>query len=102
MKANAKTRPKITEKAFQQQVMDYARLRGWLVMHVRDSRKSAGTGWPDLSMVRDGRFVAAELKTENGKPTPAQLEWLEALGECGVETHLWRPSMWNEIQETLK
>lgn len=91
----------ITEKAFQRQIMDYAKLRGWKVLHVLRMRGSEA-GWPDLSLVRPPRFLAVELKSEHGRPTPAQLEWLEALSGCGVETHLWKPSDWREIEEALR
>ena len=38
---------KETEKGFQAAVVELARLRGWLVYHTYDSRRSA-KGFPDL------------------------------------------------------
>ncbi len=95
-------KPAVSEKNFMAQVIQLARLRKWKVHHIHDSRKSSGSGWPDLSMVRDGRFIAAEVKTEKGRATAAQLEWLEALAGCGLETFLWRPSDFEEIERTLR
>src|SRR5262245_2047627 len=61
-----------TEKRFMQTVIDYARLRGWLVYHALDSRGSA-PGFPDLVFARDGDVVFAELKIGSKKPTKDQL-----------------------------
>jgi hypothetical protein len=45
----------------------------------------------------------AELKTNKGKTTPAQDEWLALLGACpGVEVHLWRPADFNTVVEVLR
>ncbi len=95
-------KPAISEKSFQSQVIQLARLRGWRVHHIHDSRKSSGSGWPDLSMIRGGRFVAAELKVGGNRPTAEQVEWLADLSECGLETFLWRPSDFEEIERTLR
>jgi hypothetical protein len=49
------------------------------------------------------RLILAELKTDRGKVTPHQAEWLELLGACpGVETYLWRPADFDTIAEVLK
>ena len=97
----------VTEKHFQQDVVNLARMRGWLVFHPWNSRHSAA-GFPDLCMVRAGRIVFAELKTEKGKASPAQREWLGELGRVAqiagpdVQVFLWRPSQFDEIVEVLR
>ena len=68
----------LSEKQFQQAVIDMARLHRWLVYHTHDSRRS-DPGFPDLTLVRDGRLIFAELKTEKGKATYDQVFWLHAL-----------------------
>ena len=81
-----------TERQFQQQVIDMARMLGWEVYHPWLSVHSM-PGWPDLALVKPPRLVLAELKSERGKATEAQQKWLALLGECaGVEVFLWRPS----------
>lgn len=87
------------EREWQSQVVDAARLLGWRVYHTHDSRRSE-PGWPDLALVRD-RLVMAELKTETGRVSTAQSDWLAALRDAGVETHLWRPSDWDAVLATL-
>jgi hypothetical protein len=90
----------MTEREWQAQVVDAARLMGWRVYHTHDSRRSA-PGWPDLALVRD-RLVMAELKTETGRVSPEQQQWLALLDAAGVETHLWRPSDLDEVLAVLK
>lgn len=106
----AKLKP-ITEAEFQQQVIQLAQLRGFSVAHFRPARTSRGwrtpvqgngRGFPDLIMCRGNRLVAAELKSATGKLTAEQSDWLVALANAGVECYVWRPSDWDEIEETLQ
>jgi len=91
-----------TEKAWSQTVYDVARLLGWRAYRVLNSRGST-PGVPDLMLLRGHRLVFAELKTERGKPTTAQREWLAELGAVdGVESYLWRPSDWDDVTEVLR
>lgn len=93
------------EKDFQRRVEEYARLEGWHVYSVPDSRRVSLSGYPDLTMwrVADKRLIFAELKREKGRLRPAQeviLDELRALGKA--EVYVWRPSHWDEILETLR
>jgi hypothetical protein len=91
----------VSEKEFTQQVRDLARLCGFMEYHTYRSKHSSA-GFPDLCLARGGRLIFAELKTEKGKVSPSQAEWLDALDQVpGVEAYLWRPSDWNLIVETL-
>jgi hypothetical protein len=94
-----------TEKQFMEAVVEYARLCGWKVFHPFDSRRSEA-GWPDLSMVRDGVLLFAELKTERGRISRAQCDWLELLvevmaGHENVRVRVWRPRDWASIELEL-
>ena len=90
------------EAAFQKTVIAFARLHGWRYYFTFNSKKSP-PGFPDLTLVRPSRIVFAELKTETGKPTDEQCEWLMDLATvAGVEVYLWRPSDWTEIEQALK
>src|SRR5205823_7610491 len=87
----ARTEVCIAEKPFMAAVIKIAKLRGWMLYHTHDSRRST-SGFPDLVLVRPPRLIFAELKSQSGKPSMAQVEWLDALSGCGFEVHLWRPS----------
>lgn len=109
----------ITEAEFQDQVIQLAKLHGWLVAHfrcVRVQRKSGavfyetpvqadGKGWPDLILIRGRRMIVAELKrSEKEKPTPDQEKWLAAfLGLEAPQTMvvIWTPEKWSLIERTL-
>lgn len=81
----------LTEKAWQQLVVDAARLHGWHVHHHFDSRRSE-PGFPDLVLTRPPEAIFVELKTDTGKVTPAQIAYLDRLRRCALETHIWRPA----------
>lgn len=90
-----------TEAQFTAAVRQYARLRGWLEYHTYRSTRSPA-GFPDLVMVRQPRLIFAELKDERGRLIAAQETWIRALsGPSGVETYVWRPSDWPEIERVL-
>ena len=92
----------VTEKQLQSDIIRIAKRCGWKVYHTHDSRRSE-FGFPDLTMVRRGRLIFAELKRELGKPTPEQSEWLEALSLVpGIEVFIWRPQDMAEIERVLK
>lgn len=104
----------VTEKDFQSQVIQLARLLGWRVAHFRSicdrqgiwrtPVQADGAGWPDLFMVRRDRAIAAELKRELSKAMPEQDIWLYKLAQTCVETYIWRPSdlRLGTIQSTLR
>lgn len=92
----------LSERQWQQRVVDLAQLRGRRHFHAYSSRRSPA-GWPDLALVRTGRLLLAELKTERGRLRPEQRQWLDALGTVtGVEVYVWRPSDWPAVQELLR
>jgi DNA repair exonuclease SbcCD nuclease subunit len=97
--------PNMSEDDFKDEVIKYAKERGWKVYHTYRSDRSE-KGFPDLVMVRgqgmNGVVVYAELKTETGKPTKDQQEWLNALEWAGEAVYLWRPSDWPTIKGVLK
>ena len=99
----------ITEKQLSDNIVNLARMLGWLV-HRDPTWRATGTdpGYPDLTLVaRDGRIIFAELKTDKGKLTDAQEDWGRALtnyqANFGVNYYLWRPSNWyaGEVEKVL-
>lgn len=89
------------EKGFSQAVVGFAQSQRWMVFRTWQSKHSP-PGEPDLRMVRPPRVIFAELKVKKNQPTMYQVVALELLGQCsGVETYLWYPSNWEEIEKVL-
>jgi hypothetical protein len=96
------TAPAITEKAWLAQVLELADVFGWEHYHAWVSVRSA-PGFPDCVLVRPPRALFVELKSEKGKTTPAQDQWLELLAGCpGVEVFVWKPSDFDRAVEVLR
>lgn len=125
MKTPVHERPKLTERRFQQQVVQYAELMGWHVRHDSATNQRAtcrrcraplacatcGTpvtivrnapGLLDLLLVRRPRVIWAELKSERGKMTDDQLVTFRDLRASGQDVYLWRPSDWPTIERILR
>jgi hypothetical protein len=93
----------MNEKAFLKQVVVLARHLGWRWYHTFIS-KGSDPGFPDLVLVRQGfPVIFAELKSERGKLTESQAEWITLLSQnCLHRAFVWRPSDWDEIVGTLQ
>lgn len=99
-----------SEAQFQALVLDRARKLGWRTMHVVRSRvggkgrgaqwvtNTSSKGYPDLTLVRGGRLIFVELKTESGTASPEQIDWMRDLQAVNarapeaVEAYVVRPS----------
>lgn len=102
----------MTEKAWQAQVIELARWYGWLTAHFRPGMtkrgrwitavQGDGKGFPDCLFLRRNRAIAAELKVGKGRVTPEQVKWLKSAGEAGIETYVWRPEHYDEVERILK
>ena len=99
-----------SEAAFQSQVVELARLHGWLVQHTRPAKVGdrwltpimGQPGFPDLVLAHHRRGVLmVELKTEKGRLSPAQRLWRDTLIDAGAQWHLWRPSDLPAIAKVL-
>jgi hypothetical protein len=73
------------------QVRSLAALYGWRCYHTFDSRRSE-PGYPDVTLVRGDRLIFAELKTQRGRLTTVQIEWIELLRLTCAEVYVWRPA----------
>lgn len=98
----------ITEAQWQRTVTDLATRLGWCwyappKAGVRALGSVRGTvaGFPDLTLVRHGSLVFAELKRETGSVSPAQDEWLSLLRATGAVVRVWRPSDLLDVREVL-
>ena len=78
-----------TEKALMQMIRGAAKLGGWLCYHTHDSRRS-DPGFPDLVLVRPPDLLFVEVKAHNGRVSPEQQAWLEAINAAGIPAWLCR------------
>ena len=92
---------RMSEREFRQAILNLCRYTGWRYYFSWTSIHSPA-GFPDLVLVRGSELIAAELKSERGRLSPAQQSWIDALREAGCETYLWRPSMLDSIIARLR
>ena len=95
----------VPEKTFMAQLIQVARVSGWITYYTFDSRHSP-EGFPDRIVVRPepgrGPVYAWELKTARGKVTMAQQLWLTALdGKC-ITAGLVRPADFADLAHLLQ
>ncbi|OGN89792.1 MAG: hypothetical protein A2158_01615 [Chloroflexi bacterium RBG_13_46_14] len=93
---------RITEKQFGLQVESAAKLRGFEYFHAWNSKHSS-PGFPDYFMIHREtyRVIVCELKSEKGKLTELQKNWLNLFAAAGFDVYLWRPSDLMEILTVL-
>jgi hypothetical protein len=90
-----------TERQFMAAVVALAQWNDWRTFHPWLSMHSAG-GWPDLTLLRNGRLICAELKRDGRAPTLLQRAWLDELAAVpGVECYCWHPADWEAIERVL-
>lgn len=121
--------PKLTEARWLQQLIGtysyrglarsggLLRMFGWRIWHdeavnARRDCPSCGTpirqprndpGFPDLVLVRGDTLWFVELKSDRGKTTDHQRDWLDALRAVRrVRVDLWRPDDLERIMELMQ
>lgn len=90
----------MNESAFQRQVEELCRWRRLRYYHVTRTHVRDQPGFPDL-VILGKDVIFAELKTETGKQSAAQIEWEYDLRAAGARFYLWRPSDLPEISRIL-
>jgi len=103
----------MTERDFQRAVTETADWLGWKVFHPSPTPANYGSGtvwmtagshgFPDLVLAHKKHGVLfVELKTDSGRLSTLQMQWLHTLVDGGAEAYVWRPSMMPQIVERLK
>ena len=101
-----------SERLFQAQVIQLAKLNGWMVFHPRKMQTQDGrwltavqgdAGFPDLVFAHPGGrgIIYAELKADRGKLTDLQKHWTSALKINGAEIYIWWPNDIDAIAKRL-
>jgi hypothetical protein len=100
----------ITEAQFLDQVKQVATINQWLIDHTPTMQHRPGmyrtgglVGKPDLCLIslRGQGIIYAELKTMDGRLSPAQKIVGNALTQNGAEYYVWRPNQIDLIIERL-
>lgn len=89
------------ERVWLSEVVALAKAYGWLVYHALPAMNARGrwathqmgdSGFPDLMLVHASHgTLFVELKTNKGRLTVQQQDWLDTLHTAGNETDVWRP-----------
>ena len=93
----------MNEAALKSTVINVARMKGWLIHHDLPAMNRRGrwathvegdVGFPDLVLLSPhyGQLLFVELKSEKGRTTSSQDNWLGALTLAGIESHVVRPA----------
>lgn len=80
----------MSEDDLMRRIQRLCRDLGLLAYHTHDSRGSA-PGYPDWHIVGRTRSLFRECKTEAGKTTKDQDEWISRLLAVGYDVDVWRP-----------
>lgn len=104
----------MSEAELQRAVIELAERFGWRCYHAVPAQRGArfltatnrgGKGWPDVFAIRDGRVLVAELKSDRGKTTLEQDEWLgEFRRVLGARVFVWTPRDWadGDVERALR
>jgi hypothetical protein len=104
-------RKKRNESDYQREIVAYAKLKNWAVVHFTKLYHRGrwftpaaidGKGFPDLILVRDERILFIEVKTDTGRLTNEQILWRKRILRCGLSFIVARPSTYEEVKTILE
>ena len=77
-------RARVPEREFQATIVELLDATGYATSHCYPLRTKHGwrtgntaVGWPDLVCLRGDAIIAIEVKSDQGRPKPEQIEWLD-------------------------
>ena len=89
------------EKNFENKIKKFLKDRGcWYVKYFANRNTRAGV--PDILACVNGRFVAIEVKAENGKPTELQKWNVDKIRECGGVSMIVYPHDWDYFVSVIE
>jgi Holliday junction resolvase len=90
------------EKSYENKIKKYLKERGcYCVKYFGCNYSTAGT--PDVlaCVPPEGRFLAIEVKAQNGKPSELQLAKIEQIRKAGGFAYVAYPSGWNKLKDVI-
>lgn len=89
------------EKTFENKIKKYFNDRGaWVLKTWSNGIQRSGV--PDLLICYKGRFIALEVKAENGHPSDLQLYNIQKLNEAGAVAMVIYPKDWEDFKERME
>lgn len=94
----------MTESDLRKEVVGLAHALGWKVfsLPIAKTRRPVkdATGYPDLTLAKDGRVLWIELKTDDGYLSAEQFAWMKVIGSAYIVV---RPGDWESgvVHRTL-
>ena len=88
------------EKIFENKIKSYLKSIGAYFIKTHGDRFSK-VGTPDIIACVNGRFVAIEVKAENGKPSELQLYHLEQIRKAGGVGYLLYPKDFEKFKNEM-
>ena len=117
---------KVSERDFSKSVEDLLKFYGWQFVHFRPARVmrhgketyetayTGNKGFPDYFCTKPPRILIFELKSETGKLSQEQKDWIDLLKSCQQpnmnlyktcdfpEVYVWRPDEIENIAKILQ
>lgn len=85
------------EKNFEDKIKKFLDSQGcWYVKYF--ANRMTKVGIPDILACVNGRFVAIEVKAQNGKPSELQLYHIKKIREAGGIAFILYPSGWDQFK----
>ena len=89
------------EKQFENRIKRYLTENGiWHVKYFANGFTKSGI--PDILACANGKFLAIEVKAENGKPTQLQVYNVEKIREAGGYAMIVKPSQFDELKKLIQ
>lgn len=90
-----------SEKQYENKIKAYLKQlpRTWFFKHWGGGLAPAGI--PDIIACVNGRFVGIEVKAENGRPSPLQVDKIAEINTSGGYGVITYPSDWERLRAEL-
>ena len=91
-----------SEKNFENKIKAYLKEKGAWYIKYWGGGNFTKAGIPDLLICYKGKFIAVEVKAENGKPSELQLYHIRKIKEAGGKAFLLYPKNFDEFKQYIE
>lgn len=75
----------MNESEIQKQCIEYLNWNRWYVIHNYKNKRPRVKGISDITIIKDGRTIWCEFKSETGKQRPEQIDFMNNIRAFGGE-----------------